>query len=48
MLEFVNADKPVPGFWHLSKILEHCKVGQKYKVHILWENGETSWEPLGM
>eukprot|EP00957_Ditylum_brightwellii_P066057 5010790-Ditylum_brightwellii.AAC.1 len=35
--------------WTFSEILNHrtedkCKI----KVEVLWDNGETSWEPLAM
>eukprot|EP00957_Ditylum_brightwellii_P180624 13758821-Ditylum_brightwellii.AAC.1 len=37
------------GLWTFSKILEH-RMGEnsKIEVHVLWDNGETSWEPLAI
>mmetsp|Transcript_1296 Transcript_1296/g.1575 ORF Transcript_1296/g.1575 Transcript_1296/m.1575 type:complete len:358 (+) Transcript_1296:276-1349(+) len=35
------------GMWTFSKILSHRTVENgKVEVEVLWDNGETSWEPL--
>eukprot|EP00957_Ditylum_brightwellii_P096029 7316208-Ditylum_brightwellii.AAC.1 len=35
------------GMWTFSKILDHRTEDKgKIKVEVLWDNGETSWEPL--
>ena len=37
------------GIWMFSKVLNHCVVNKgKIGVEILWDNGETSWEPLSV
>eukprot|EP00957_Ditylum_brightwellii_P139905 10661050-Ditylum_brightwellii.AAC.1 len=37
------------GLWTFSKILTHRTAAQgKIEVEVLWDNGETSWEPLAM
>ena len=37
------------GMWTFSKILNHRTVNKgKIEVEVLWDNGETSWEPLAM
>ena len=34
------------GEWHFKNILSHRKSKGKLEVHIWWENGEKTWEPL--
>eukprot|EP00957_Ditylum_brightwellii_P060215 4573528-Ditylum_brightwellii.AAC.1 len=35
------------GVRTFSKVLNHCNVDKgKIEVKILWDNGETSWEPF--
>ena len=37
------------GMWTFSKILNHRTVNKgKIEVEVLWDNEETSWEPLAM
>ena len=37
------------GMWTFSKILDHRTAEQgKIELEVLWDNGETSWEPLTM
>ena len=39
-------DQGDDNFYTFTKILAHCKLpGGKIKVEVLWDNGETSWEP---
>ena len=42
-----EAKEEADGVWTFSKVLNHCVEDKgKIEVEILWDNEETSWEPL--
>ena len=44
-----NQGDDMDGFWTFSKVLNHRTVENgKIEVEVLWDNGETSWEPLAV
>ena len=56
-MEHIERDETEEGVWHFKTILAHKGPltknskeykGSKWNVQLLWETGETSWEPLSV
>ena len=52
--DYLEPEDGVDGIWYIRRIIDHKKVkqgsreykGSSWNLHIEWETGETTWEPL--